>query len=475
MLQPAIRRRLDHLAAYDVMVPITQVATGPWLMMLMVQPYWNNATPSSCASYRALAARDLRVGYPRAMRWGTLYSGLTETAGVWNAITTYGNMSGRYSKYTASTGGQVTYAKPAGHDRVALCHYVVTGANCPTVRMKIGGVLLGDTAYGSPTYPKVDTVEWTVPAAAANFTAELVSGGSRTFYPISVTSWKSDELADPRAATAGVHDGNFLVEKVVDSRAAVSTGNMFHSFSQGTDWWRLWKPNTLEPILQHNPGAGLGGTGLGFHYVAPDYPFTVAAGAGEPTLWVDGVLIGNMNDATIARGALYQGDAITIRQYGTAGAGTAVFHYEHCITGDGISMQLAVVWGGAETLGWVYGPCLSGAADAWMPFAAITHRCRVPNTDAVYSTGGGAVDVGGSTIDVDIDGCPFTTRITSLGADAHLHFDAGTYKVYSKHDAANFPTPAAGVVLKLAGHLSARPKDSHVILPAGVGVRGVAP
>lgn len=471
-LQPAIYRREDQTAGYDILFPATEDPLGPWLKLNLAQPYFDNGTLASCKSYGALAVGQIMAGYAHPGKIGTLKNGLlAKTSGTWAAYTTnLGRASGHYTEYTVSTGGQVSYVLPAGHNLIAVTLYVATN-----VKQKIDVALAGSTleviSYGTVSQERIDTKTYTVAASAADRTLTITAGGdvSKTLTPIAVRSWKTSELADPRAGAGGTRVGNSSIEYTVWSRAAVSTGKMIHAANTfAADNWRIVKPSTFEPIIRCDPdggGAPAKWTALGHpHYSASDLAYVAV---GTPALYIDGALVtADMLGTDIPFGQMYQADSIVVVQQGTTAGDVLKLFYVHSITRDGISTIATFVFQAGALVQAVYGTSLSGTYDEDGGLAEIVHAVEIPGDPTQYASNV-AAKIRNGIVDVVTPGCPVLLQVTNVGPAAYTQIFAGITKVYSNFSLIG-TTPAAGVPWSFASHVKPHLRKTPAILPAGV-------
>lgn len=468
-LKPAIYKRADQVYGYNVILPASDDPCGPHLQLNLTQPFYDNAVQSSCKSYGALAIGPVVAGHAYAGKIGTLLNGgLTKTSGVF-AANNHGQYSGHYSEYTVYTNGQVTYVVPAGHDTIAVTMAVPTNVKASIV-VALDGVTLENIAYGTPAYLKLDTKAYHVVASDVDrdLTITCGAGGSNTFSPIAVRSWDSQTLADPRDADAfAVHRGASVIEYVVNSRAAVSSGNGIHApntFEGGAV--RMCGPNVWEPIISCDPAGGTAykWTALGYpHYAAADSPYLVVD---QPQLYVDGSLVGNMVDSTIPYGQCYTGDNIIIVQSGTNTGAAINIQYVYSISPQGLT--IIATWGftGAATIQTVYGWMISGAADALAGLAQIRHYVRALGETIRYPTAT-THNVLASVIDVEVDGAPLILRVTNHGPGSLVRLFNNFNKVYTGFQQAAFRTPADRTMISVSASVRPMTRERGVLAPVG--------
>ena len=475
-LQPAIYRRPDQLYGYDILFPVTEDPLGPWLKMNLAQPWYDNGTVASCRSYGALAVGPISAGYAHPGKVNTLLNGgLSKSSGSWSALTTnLGRFTGHYTEYTTSTGGQVSCLIPAGHDKIAVTLGVPTTVK-PSIVVALAGATLETLAYGVPSTWAIDTRLYTVTPSATDRTLTVTCGateGSQNlFTPIAVRSWQSTALADPRTASSGLHAGNGFIEYIVNGKAGYQQGSVIHApNTQASDVWRLCKPNTWEPIIKCDADGGTSykWTALGSpHYTNDDLYYIPI---GEPKLTVDGVVIGNMLDGTIAAGKLYQADSIVISQRGTTTSDVLKVSYQHSITLDGIHTLMTVVFQDNASVAYVYGTSVSGVADAAGGLAEIVHTVEVPGIPTQYPTKV-TTQVMNGVIDMNTPGCPVQLRITNIGPGAFTESFVDVAKVYSSYEWAANLTPAAGVPWMFASHVKPHLRETPGGAYTGVGIK----
>lgn len=478
LLQPAIYKRPDQTAGYDILLPCTDDACGPWLKLNLTQPYYDNGTVASSSSYGALAIGAISCGYSHPGKISTLLNGgLSKTSGSWGAITNnLGYFSGHYTEYTVSTGGQVSCSIPAAHTKVAVTLGVPVTVK-PSIVVAVDGVTLETLAYGVPAVYKMDTRFYTLAPSASDRTLTVTcgatSGSQNLFTPIAVRSWNPNVLADPREASGGLHVGNSMIEYVANSSAGYQSTSMIHAPNvQASDCWRVVKPNTYEPIILCDPAGGTTykWTALGHpHYSASDLKYVPAT---QPVLYVDGASIGNMIDATISVGKLYQADRIVIIQSGTTAGNVLKLYYTHSITKDGISTTASFAFQSGATVSTVYGTSLSGTLDAAAGLAEIVHTAEVPGVPTQYPTKV-ATSIRSGVVDVGVPGCPVLLRVTNVGPGAFTQFFSTVAKVYSSYDLIGI-APAAGVPWSFSSHVVPHLREPANGRVSGVGIKGSA-
>jgi hypothetical protein len=247
-------------------------------------------------------------------------------------------------------------------------------------------------------------------------------------------------------------------------RASVGSTKTIHNnqwYPHG-DGWRLCDPNTPEPIIQHEPAGGGGQkwtclSGPHYNAAGSDLPLSITE---VPKLYVDDVLIGDMTDSAAPMpmdyGEVQVGDRITVIQAGTAGAET--LRYVTSFGMDGMSSLMSVIWGGAGTMGTVYGPSPSNKWSGRIMYM------RVPNDLTAYANNA-AYTLYSSRSQNFISGYPYALELEMVGPGATTFSLANVYKTYTVYDLTGLPSPGANVVWAFGGRV-------RVIRVPGTGTYG---
>jgi hypothetical protein len=461
--QPAIVRRPDAARRYDVYLPD---GNGYWTRVGLLCPQWDNANPDLCSAWNCLPIQTLTSGVVRPGKIYTKANNRLTESGNWCTLANIGYSSGFLVRYASSTNSSVTCDIPPGHDHVSVLFKQIKSPFGGNFSVYVGGNLVIDnyeTSYSGTANPetancRLDEVISSIEPSDSPQQLQLVLTSSRTpVYLISVQSWDSNGVADPREVDAdGLWKGNRHIESYADCYGGLYP-RFPHVPNTFTDCDRLCTPNTFDLVFAQNNGSGVGKwTGYGFHYNSVDNPFTPII---LPTLSVDGSPSIEMTavpcgGSEMQYGEVRIGDIITTSCTGTCGVGGATsVTFGQVFTENGIEMPASIMFTNSALANPVYLPTISGSDRlSTLGLPPLEFNVTIPPSPDVYVVPPANIEIPAQSITVARNDSPWVVDLSCSIPATFLA--AGTNKVYLKLDRSYLPTPASGVEWNITGYAS---------------------